>query len=468
MTGAAFGQSSSLQGVVSDGQGAIIPDAVITIVNQSTAAARKIVSSGSGTYSFVQVPPGTYKLEAVKPGFRTLTQQVRLQIDVPSTLNLALEVGQVSETINVTEEVASVNTTNASLGNAFNEVQVRQLPLQTRNVVELLSLQPGVTATGEVLGAKRDQNNVTLDGVDVNDQQSAGMTGTTSAGLNAALPVPLDSVQEFRVTIAGQGADQGRSAGGQVSLVTKSGSNQFHGSMYEFLRNKSTAANDWFSNRSGLKREALIRNQYGVSLGGRIIKDRAFFFANWEDRKDRSASAQSRNVPTESLKAGVVQFRTTAGVQSLTPAEVTSLDPLSIGYSAAMKSILSQYPVANDLQAGSDRGLNFGVYRFNAPFVRNDRAYVAKMDFNLDQAGKHTLMFRGTLGQNSRDQVLAQFPGQDAAAKNLDNSKGLAARYTAVLSPSVVNVFRCKWRRSVRTWKSRVRRWSPAFPICMA
>ena len=107
MTGAAFGQSSSLQGVVSDGQGEIIPDAVITIVNLSTAATRKIVSSGNGAYSFVQVPPGTYKLEAVKPGFRTLSQQVRLQIDVPATINLALEVGQVSETINVTEEVAS-------------------------------------------------------------------------------------------------------------------------------------------------------------------------------------------------------------------------------------------------------------------------------------------------------------------------------------------------------------------------
>ena len=230
----ALSQSSSLQGIVTDGQGASIAEAVITIVNLDTAAARKIVSSPVGAFSFVRVPPGLYKLEAQKPGFRTLSQQVRLQIDVPSTLNLALEVGQVSETINVSEEAAAVNTTNATLGNAFTEVQVRQLPLQTRNVVELLSLQPGVTATGEVLGAKRDQNNVTLDGVDVNDNQSAGMTATTSAGLNAALPVPLDSVQEFRVTIAGQGADQGRSAGGQVSLVTKSGSNNFHGSIYEF------------------------------------------------------------------------------------------------------------------------------------------------------------------------------------------------------------------------------------------
>ncbi len=439
-----FSQSSSLQGVVTDGQGAAIPEVVVTIVNQSTAAARKVVSSAAGAYSFVQVPPGVYKLEAQKPGFRTLAQQVTLQIDVPSTLNLALELGQVSETINVTEEVVAINTTNASVGNAFNEVQVRQLPLQTRNVVELLSLQPGVTSNGEVLGARRDQNNVTLDGVDVNDNQSAGMTAATgngSQGLNAALPVPLDSVQEFRVTIAGQGADQGRSAGGQVSLVTKSGSNQWHGSLYEFHRNKVTAANDWFSNRSGLARENLIRNQYGASFGGRIIRDRAFFFLNWEERKDRSASAQSRNVPTDTLKAGIVQFRTSAGVQSLTPAEVRDLDPRGLGYSEAMKGILSQYPSPNDLQAGSDRGLNFGVFRFNAPLTRNDRAYVAKTDFNLDSAGKHTLMLRGTLGNNSRDQVLAQFPGQDAAAKNLDNSKGLAARYTAVLSSNVINVF---------------------------
>ena len=230
-----------------------------------------------------------------------------------------------------------------------------------------------------MLGTKRDQKNVTLDGVDVNDNQGTGLTATTSAGLNAALPIPLDSVQEFRVTIAGQGADQGRSAGGQVALVTKSGSNQWHGSLYEFHRNVKTATNDWFSNRSGLKREALIRNQYGASLGGRLIRDRAFFFVNWEDRKDRSASAQSRNVPTETLKQGIVQFRQTNGqIGQLTPAEVMAVDPRREGYSAAMKAILASYPVANDLQAGSDRGLNFGVFRFNAPLTRNDRAYVSK------------------------------------------------------------------------------------------
>jgi len=437
-----YAQTSSLQGIVTDQQGAAITEAVVSITNIDTSSARKVIVNATGAYSFPQMPPGNYKVEIQHPGFRTYNSQVRLQINVPSTLDVKLELGQVSEVINVTEEVAAINTQNATVGNAFTEVQVRQLPLQTRNVVELLSLQPGVASTGEVLGAKRDQNNVTLDGVDVNDNQAAGMTATTSSGLNAALPIPLDSVQEFRVTIAGQGADQGRSAGGQVSLVTKSGSNQWHGSVYEFHRNVKTAANDWFSNRSGLEREALRRNQYGASLGGRIIRDRAFFFVNWEDRKDRSASAQSRNVPTETLKQGIVQFRMNNGqIGQLTPAEVTAVDPLRLGYSSTMRAILNSYPAANDLQAGSDRGLNFGVYRFNAPLTRNDRAYVAKTDFNLDKSARHTLMLRGTLADNSRDETLAQFPGQEAAAKVIDNSRGLAARYTAVISPSLVNVF---------------------------
>jgi hypothetical protein len=437
-----YAQTSSLQGIVTDQQGAAIPEAVVSITNTDTSASRKVLVNANGGYAFPQMPPGAYKIEVQHPGFRTFNSQLRLQINVPATLDIKLELGQVSEVINVTEEVATINTQNATVGNAFNEVQVRQLPLQTRNVVELLSLQPGVTSSGEVLGAKRDQNNVTLDGVDVNDNQSAGMVNTGSSGLNAALPVPLDSVQEFRVTIAGQGADQGRSAGGQVSLVTKSGSNQFHGSLYEFHRNVKTAANDWFSNRSGLAREALIRNQYGASLGGRIVKDRAFFFVNWEDRKDRSASAQSRNVPTDTLKQGIVRFRQNDGtIGQLTPAEVAAVDPLKLGFSSTMRGVLSSYPAPNDLQAGSDRGLNFGVYRFNAPLTRNDRAYVSKMDFNLDKMARHTLMLRGTLADNVRDEILAQFPGQDAAAKVLDNSKGLAARYTAVISPTLVNVF---------------------------
>ena len=216
-------------------------------------------------------------------------------VNTPTTLDLRLEIGQTTDTVTVSAEASAVNTVDASIGNAFTEQQVGALPLQTRNVVELLSLQPGVTTNGEVLGARRDQNNITLDGVDVNDNQNAGLvaqnttTGTTyqgvngnganvNAGFNAVLPIPLDSVQEFRVTVGGQGVDQGRSSGGQVVLITKSGTNQIHGSLYEYNRNTATSANTWFNNESGVPVQQLVRNQFGASIGGPIKKDRLFYF----------------------------------------------------------------------------------------------------------------------------------------------------------------------------------------------
>lgn len=435
-------QTSSLQGIITDAQNAVVSEAVVTIINEQTATPRKTIASATGAFSFVQVPPGNYRVEVAHPGFRVYATQVRLQVNTPATLNVTLEVGQVTETVSVTAEATSINTQNATMGSPFTEIQVRQLPLQTRNVVELLALQPGVTSTGknettgQVLGARADQNNVVLDGVDVNDSQGQN-------GFNAVLPIPLDSVQEFRTTIAGQGADQGRSAGGQVSIVTKGGTNQFHGSLYEFHRNVKTAANNWFSNRAGIPRENLIRNQYGASVGGPIRKNRAFFFLNWEDRKDRSASAVSRVVPTQSYRDGLIILRTSAGNQTLTASEIQQIDPLHVGASSYMLGEMKKYPLPNDLLNGGDRGLNFATYRFNAPLKRDDRAYVARMDFNLDNSGMHTVSLRGTLAGNVRDDTanLAQFPGQEAASKFLENHRGLSARYTGVISPTLVNVF---------------------------
>ena len=287
-----FGQATtSLRGTITDASGSAITEAVVTLSDPSTGASRKVVSDAKGEYQLLQVTPGTYLLQVDKPGFSTLiSKNVKLEVATPATLDCKLEVGSVGATVSVEADAASINTVDASLGNPFTQTQVRQLPLQTRNVVELLSIQPGVTQTGETLGARRDQNNITLDGVDVNDNQNSGIstlnglsngsngggTVTTNnqvvAGFNSALPVPLDSVQEFRVTVAGQGADQGRSSGGQVSLVTKSGTNQLHGSFYEYNRNTFLAANNWFNNRSGIAREPLVRNQFGASLGGPVIK----------------------------------------------------------------------------------------------------------------------------------------------------------------------------------------------------
>jgi hypothetical protein len=336
-------------------------------------------------------------------------------------------------------------------------MQVRELPLETRNVVQLLSLQPGVTTNGEVLGARRDQNNITLDGVDVNDNQNAGLvaqnttTGNTyqgvngnsnnvNSGFNSVLPIPLDSVQEFRVTVGGDGVAQGRSSGGQVVLVTKSGTNEVHGSLYEYNRNTATSANTWFNNQSGVPVQQLVRNQFGASIGGPIKKDRLFYFVNWEQRVDHSSVAQVRAVPSETLKQGTLLVQLTDGsVQSIGPSQLPQIDPLGIGLNQPYQKILSQYPVGNDPAFGQDGGLNFSGFRFNAPDKLNDMSWVAKVDYKLDDAGKHTLSVRGTLGDNTIDQILAEFPGQAPASVERDNNKGFSAHYTAIVTPTLIN-----------------------------
>lgn len=291
LTCCAFGQAvTSLSGTVADPSGAVIPGAHVEVSNTATGAQRSTISDASGRYSFQQITPGQYRIAAKATGFADLVvNQVELLVNSPATINLTFEkVGSLSETVAVSADAVQVNTTDASLGNAINTRPILQLPFEARNVVGLLSLQPGVTFTpgsagsagipgdyrsGSVNGGKSDQGNVTLDGVDVNDQQYR--TAFTSV-----LRVTLDSVQEFRTVTSNAGADQGRTSGAQVSLVTKSGTNDFHGSLYEYHRNTLTTANDFFLNSAGVERQKLIRNTFGASVGGPIKKNRLFFFTN--------------------------------------------------------------------------------------------------------------------------------------------------------------------------------------------
>src|SRR5205814_3824952 len=212
---------------------------------------------------------------------------------------------------------------------------------------------------GSVNGGKSDQANVTLDGVDVNDQQQ--QTAFTSV-----LRVTLDSVQEFRVTTTNPNAEQGRSSGAQISLVTKSGTNEYHGSLYEFHRNTIFAANNYFNNRAGVfgpndfavisgsakvgepkvPRSKLLRNVFGGSLGGPIIKNRAFFFANYEGRRDAREESAIRVVPSDDLRLGIFHYLKSGSstVFTLTPADVTALDPLHLGPIVASVPVMRQYP----------------------------------------------------------------------------------------------------------------------------
>jgi Carboxypeptidase regulatory-like domain len=449
--------ASSLRGIIKDNSGAVIPECAVTLTDTATGTNRKVLSDNTGLYQLVQVPPGKYTLKVEKPGFSVLTKSdVILEVNLPATVDCVLEVGTVGTTVNVEAETTQINTVDGSVGNAFLEKQVRELPLQTRNVVELLSIQPGVTQTGEVLGARRDQNNITLDGVDVNNNQTSGIrsaltngsqydSGSTGVkgntpGFNAALPIPLDSVEEFRVTVAGQSADEGRSSGGQVALVTKSGTNNLHGSLYEYNRNTLLAADDFFNNQAGVPRSPLVRNQFGVSLGGPVIKNRVFYFVNWERRIDASALAETATVPSATLRQGELLAATSDGnVQTLSAAQVQTIDPLHIGFNPAIKAYLNSFPVGNDPTLGLDNNLNFNGLRFNAPLSLDQSAYVAKLDFNIDSAGKHKLAVRGTLNDAAQDLTPASLPGSPTAQSLVDNSKGIAADYTWIIAPNLIN-----------------------------
>jgi hypothetical protein len=214
------------------------------------------------------------------------------------------------------------------------------LPLNANNVVGLLSLQPGVTRSGFVNGGRADQSNITLDGVDVNEQQD-GLDVVTDEAFASVLRVTRDSLQEFRVTTTNPNAEQGRSSGAQVSLVTRSGSNQWHGSLFETHRNTVTTANDFFNNAAGVERPQLLRNIFGGSVGGPIKKDRAFFFFTYEGFREATATSVVREVPLPTLGQGIVRFRTESGdsdpgCPAGTPSGVNCLTPAEI--QAAYKS----------------------------------------------------------------------------------------------------------------------------------
>jgi len=235
--GNVFAQSgtSTVRGTVADAQGNVVAGATVTLLNDEKNFSRTQTTNDQGGYTFSSVPPDVYRVEAEAASFKkTAVSDVRALVDTPTDVDIALEVGNVAETVDVSAATeAPLNTTDATIGTAFESRRIEDLPLNARNVVNLLSLQPGVTRLGEVNGARRDQANVTLDGVDVNEQQS-GLDVVTGDAFASVLRSTPDSVQEFRVTTSVPNANQGRSSGAQVSLVTKSGTNQFRGSLYHW------------------------------------------------------------------------------------------------------------------------------------------------------------------------------------------------------------------------------------------
>jgi hypothetical protein len=468
--------TTSLRGVVSDPGGAVVNGAQITLANRAAGFGRTATSNERGDYQFLQVPPGTYTLTAEAAGFATVRRQgIVLLVNTPATLDFMLQVGKAETSVDVRGEAPAVNTVDATLGNAFDSQQIASLPSEGRNAVELLSLQAGVTYVGNqvntgadsrggaVNGARSDQTNITVDGLDDNDQ----LLGQAFTG---ALRVPMDSLEEFRVTATNANADSGRSSGAQVSLVTKSGTNQFHGSAYEYNRTLLGAANDWFNKEaelsSGLPNRPgeLIRNTFGAAVGGPIIQDRLFFFANYEGQRSREAVQTTQAVPSANLRQGIVSYIEQDGVtvETLSPAVIRSMDPGCLtsgtcpngnGVSPAVldlwngqeslpnRASVPAYPLPNtNVSFGSD-GLNILGYTFAAPQPAGLNTYLAKLDYNLTRNGNRRLFLRGQL-QDDRTLDAAQFPGGSPSQIVQNNSKGIAVGYTAVLSNTVINNFR--------------------------
>ncbi|HXW92532.1 MAG TPA: TonB-dependent receptor, partial [Terriglobales bacterium] len=302
----------------------------------------------------------------------------------------------------------------------------------------------------------------TLDGIGVNDQNYG-------YAFNSVLNVPPDSVEEFRVTTANSNADTGYSSGAQVALVTKSGTNSFHGSVYEYNRNTIFSANDPFLKASqitdGQSNTApkLLRNVFGATFGGPIKKNRLFFFANYEGRRDAQGTSVLRTVPTASLRAGILEYQcqvvascpgnsvrgTDGNTYTAQPGyyalgivngrnEITTMDPLGIGPSVGIENILNQYPSPNATDIGDS--VNSLGYRFASNADSTYNTYIARLDYHINASGSQTLFARGSM-QNFNEPQQQQFPGQSASTTIVDDSRGVTIGLTSLINPRLINNF---------------------------
>jgi len=498
---AAQSATTSLRGTVTDAKGAVVVGASVTLNNSATGFSRNTKTDGQGAYQFLSLPPSNYLLTVQASGFASVKRSnVVLQVSSPATLDVTLEVQGTSETVEVSGEAPMVNTTDATLGNNFDSRQLTDLPSEGRDPAAILSLQPGVVYIGSttndqqnydsrggaVNGARSDQTNITLDGLDDNDQ----LEGYAFEG---AMRTTLDSLQEFRVTTGNYDAGSGRSSGAQVNLVTKSGTNRFHGSLYEYYRPSFTVANDWFNKQAELRADEpnvpghILRNTFGGTIGGPIKKDRLFFFAAYEGQRTADTAQVTREVPTQSLRDGFLKYLCDPGsdpncsssnpnvnvvsggsafagfnIATLSPADITSIDqgcaangtcpptpgnPLGPGPNGLLtnlnganpNALFAKYPLPNTTSEGD--GLNTAGYTFpGADPVKHD-TYIVKLDYKITASGSQSLFVRGNL-QNDHESQPPQFPGQPAFDFLTNNSKGIAGGYTALISNNLINNFR--------------------------
>ncbi len=358
----AYGQAfyGSLVGTITDASASAVPQASVTLVNIGTSERRATQTDSTGNYQFVNVPPGQYRVEVESSGFRRFIRDgVTIEVQSSVRIDVSMQIGDVSQTVEVTGQTPLLQTENASLGQVVEARKVLEMPLNGRNVFSLVSLVPGVVPGGQSGTTPTGTNpfawaNFQIGGGQANQSASYIDGAPNNAGyVNLTALVPTqDAVQEFKVQTNNLGPEFGRFAGGVINLATKSGTNSLHGSAYEFLRNRSLNANTFFNNRAGVPRPAFSQNQFGVNAGGPIVKDKTFFFGSYEGFRLRQGQSYVFSVPTDPMRNG--DF---SNVRNASGAVVPIFDPLTTcgrlgnaacSTNAAGAEVISRLPFPNN------------------------------------------------------------------------------------------------------------------------
>lgn len=452
--------TGNISGTVSDPSGAVIPDANVTATNVRTGGSRVTKTTSAGIFYFNNLPVGDYQLTVENPGFKKYEATgIHLNVNDKLTFPIALEVGEVTERVTVTSEAPALQTETGEVSNLIGSAQTQDMPLNGRVFAQLVELVPGVTPEGGRVGGGTGLNsdtNVAINGNQTNsnlwllDGQN-NMDIGSNAG-NVVTP-SVDSIEEFKVLRNNFSAEFGQVTGGVVNVVTKSGGQDFHGTVYEFLRNDKLDAADFFLNSSGGQKSKLRQNNYGFTAGGpfwipgKYNKDRTkdFFFVSFEGRREVRGDVATDNVPTVRQRQGILDpdCQATAGPctpQAFDPQEVPlneeNVDPATIDQNA--RGLLNRYPLPN---AGfADQGFNWIA---SANKSTSDHQEMVRWDHTVGQ--KANLMVRYLQEKQSLGGINAQLWGDDNfPSVNSDwtfNAKNAVIKLTVTLTPRLVNDF---------------------------
>ena len=458
--------TSRIRGVVTDSSGGVVAGASVSARHAETGLERTMVTSNSGQYSFDALPLGAYVVTATMTGFKKAqSAAAELQVGIPLTVDLTLIPGAMNEQITVTEATSQVETADASVGQVISTKPIEELPLNGRNPLLLMGLLPGVSGHGSasqnfsVNGDRGRGVYTTLDGVDITDP-------VIPNGAASQVSMNPDSIGEYRVITSLAKAEYGRNSGAQVQIATRSGTNHFHGNLFEFNRNDAFNANDWFNNRSGLPRELLKRNQYGASLGGPIIKNKIFFFFNWQSQRLVQSIKVTDTVLTPEARRGIFRYmvgsanspsQVNSSGQPIVPActattatgcyrtyDLAANDPLHKGLDPLMQTQINLTNLPNDFSAGD--GFNTATFRFNSPSSTPNDNYTGKLDYHINSNQQVFLRWSEGTSVTLGDSVntgLPKYPNPKLYPGRTQNSdsRAVSVGVNSVITPRMVNEF---------------------------